>query len=334
MKAIVFEEYGDADVLRYEEVATPSIGDDEVLVRVRAASINPYDWHFMTGLPYLGRVQQGGLRRPANHRLGADLAGVVASVGSHVTAFRAGDEVFGEVGGEMPGQPRLELGSCAEYVRVGEYGLVGKPANVSFEEAAAAPLAAVTALQGLRDYGRVKPGDKVLINGASGGVGTYAVQIAKAFAAEVTGVCSAKNVELVRSLGADHVYDYTTEDFTTSGRRYDVVLDNVGNRSLADCRRVLAPTGTYIASFGRPENRWVGPLLQIAKTLIAARFTKQELVLLSQDRKPTDLQVLADLMAEGKVTSVIDRSFPLPEVPAAMRHLSDGHVAGKVVITV
>ncbi len=240
MKAIVYDKYGSPDVLQLQEIDKPVVNDDDVLVRVRAASVNPYDWHFLTGLPYIGRISFG-LFKPNVDGLGADLAGQVEAVGNNVTQFRPGDEVFGEVDGEAPGKPMLELGSFAEYVCVSEDSVVLKPADLTFEQAAAVPMAGLTALLGLRDKGRIEPGQKVLINGASGGVGTFAVQIARSFGAEVTGVCSTRNVDMVRSIGADHVIDYTREDFTRGGQRYDLMLDNVGNRSLSECRCVLNP---------------------------------------------------------------------------------------------
>ncbi len=248
MKAIVLCDYGPPDVLKLEDVEKPVPADDQVLVRVRAASVNPLDWHRMRGTPYVGRAEMG-LRKPKNTGLGVDFAGTVESVGRNVTRFRPGDEVFGG-----------RTGAFGQYVTVRQdRAVVPKPANLTFEQAAAVPVAAITALQGLRDVGRLQPGQKVLINGASGGVGTFAVQIAKALGADVTGVCSTRNVELVRSIGADRVVDYTREDFTKSGERYDLILDNVGNHSLSECRRALNPKGRYVM-VGGPPGRWINPL--------------------------------------------------------------------------
>src|SRR5712691_2830069 len=251
MKAIVYRTYGSPNVLHLEETATPTPTDDQVLIRVRAASVNPYDWHFMRGKPYIMRMMIGGLRKPKDTRLGVDFAGTVEAVGKNVTRFKPGDEVFGG-----------RTGAFAEYVCVRESRAVAlKPANVTFEQAASVPIAGITALQGVRDKGKVQPGQKVLIYGASGGVGTFAVQIAKSMGADVTGVCSTKNLDMVRSLGADHVIDYTKEDFTKGDQRYDVILDNVANHSLSECRRVLNPDGKYvlIGGGGVNEGRWLGP---------------------------------------------------------------------------
>jgi len=249
MKAVVYERFGSPDVLQLREVETPALTDDGVLVRVRASSVNPYDWHFMTGTPLLVRLG-AGLRKPKNGRLGVDFAGTVEAVGQDVAQVKPGDEVFG-----------TSNGAFAEYVCVPEArNVVPKPANVTFEQAAAVPVAGVTALQALRDKGRLQAGQKVLINGASGGVGTFAVQIAKSFGAEVTGVCSTRNVDTVRSIGADNVVDYTQEDFTVDGRRYDLMLDIAGNRSWSECKRVLTDTATLVVVGGRKTNRWIGPL--------------------------------------------------------------------------
>ncbi len=333
MKAIVYHKYGSPDVLEFQEVDKPVVHDDDVLVRIRAASVNPYDWHFLTGRPYIARVQFG-LLKPAVNRLGADLAGEVETVGKNVTQFRPGDEVYGEVNGEVPGQPMLELGSFAEYVCVAEGSVVRKPANLTFEQAAAVPLAGLTALRGLRDWGQIESGQKVLINGASGGVGTFAVQIAKSFGAEVTGVCSTTNVDMVRSIGADHVVDYTREDFTRGGQRYDLMFDNVGNRSLSDCRRILDPEAVYLSSFGQPDNRWLGPFARLLMTFALSPIVSQKMVVLKVKRTKKDLLVLKELIEAGEVTPVIDRTYPLREVPEAIRYLGKGHARGKVVITV
>jgi NADPH:quinone reductase-like Zn-dependent oxidoreductase len=333
MKAITFDDYGSPDVLLLQEIDQPVVNDDDVLVRIRAASVNPYDWHFLTGRPYLARMQFG-LLKPKVNRLGADLSGQVEAVGKNVTRFRPGDDVYGEVDGEVPGKPMLELGSFAEYVCVSEDSVVLKPANLTFEQAAAVPMAGLTALQCLRDQGRIEPGQKVLINGASGGVGTFAVQIAKSFDAEVTGVCSTRNVDMVRSIGADQVVDYTREDFTRGGHRYDLVLDNVGNRSLSECRRVLNPRGVYFSSFGAPENRWLGPIAQLLTMLLMSPFVSQKMVSLTVKRTNQVLLDLKELIEAGRVTPVIDRTYPLSETPEAIRYLEEGHARGKVVITV
>ncbi|NOQ84101.1 MAG: zinc-binding dehydrogenase [Myxococcales bacterium] len=323
MKAIVYEKYGTPDVLRLDEVDKPVAGDDDVLVRIRAASLNPYDWHFLTGLPYVGRLSMGVLR-PKCSRLGADLAGEVEAVGKNVTRFRPGDEVFGEI----------TSGAFAEYAIVPEDSLAPKPTALTFQQAAAIPMVGFTALQGLRDLGRIGRGKTVLINGASGGVGTFAVQIAKSFGAEVTGACSAKNVELVLSLGADHVVDYTKQDFTRGGQRYDLMLDLIGNRSLSECRRALTPKGVYVSCFGLPDRKWLGPMLRLLAMVVLSPFVSQDLV--TWVAKPTkeDLLELKELIEAQKVTPVIDRTYGLSEVPDAIRYLERGHARGKVVISV
>ena len=320
MRAAIYCDYGPPSVVRLETVEKPVPADSQVLVRVRAAGVNPLDWHYMRGTPYLARFGMG-LRKPKVIRLGADFAGTVESVGRAVTRFRPGDEVFG-----------IRTGSFAEYVAVWEESVVARPRNVSFEEAAAVPVAALTALQALRDQGKVQRGQKVLINGASGGVGTFAVQIAKALGAEVTGVCSTRNVELVRSIGADHVVDYTKEDFTASEARYDVIIDNVGNHALSDLRRVLAPAGTYVM-VGGPSGRWLDPLPRVAALVVTSRFVDQDLrFFISQPNRP-DLETLRDLIEAGQVRPVIDRRYPLSEVAAAIEYLETGRARGKVVIT-
>lgn len=324
MKAIVYCDYGLADVLTLREIEKPTPADDQLLVRVRAASINPLDWHYMRGTPYLMRMGTG-LRKPKVTRLGVDYAGTVEAVGKSVTRFKPGDEVFG-----------VRSGALAQYVCVGaDRAVVPKPASITFEQAAAVPVAAITALQGLRDKGHVQPGQKVLINGASGGVGTFAVQIAKALGARVTGVCSTRNLEMVRSLGADDVIDYTKEDFATRPERFDVILDNVGTRPLLDFKRVLAPKGTYvmIGGGGPNEGRWVGPMARPVRALLLSPFVGQKFVMLLADVTPQDLTVLSEMMQSGKVTPVIDRRYPLSEVPAAIRYLEEGHARGKVIIT-
>jgi NADPH:quinone reductase-like Zn-dependent oxidoreductase len=321
MKAIVQHRYGAPDVLEFQEVAPPAIAADQALVRVRAASVNPYDWHYVTGTPYLVRPS-AGLFRPKSPTPGADLAGQVEAVGADVTGLQPGDEVFG-----------LGHGSFAEYVSVRADKLVRKPAEVTFEQAAAVPMAALTALQGLRDRGRIRSGQQVLINGASGGVGTFAVQLAKSFGAEVTGVCSPRNVAATRALGADHVLDYTREDFTGSGQRYDLILDVAGNRSIADRRRALRPTGTLVLVGGPKDNQWFGPAGSLVRLLLAGRFSRQTMVGMLTRNSPEDLAELAELLGAGKVTPVIERAYSLPDVPAALRHVGAGHARGKIVIT-
>ena len=322
MQAITYHQYGPPDVLELETVDLPALGDDEVLVRVRAASVNPRDWHYLRGLPYIMRPI--GLRIPKDGGLGSDIAGQVEAVGRAVTRFRPGDEVYAFV----------LAGGFAEYARVPENVLGPKPANLSFEEAAAVPLAALTALQGLRDHGRVQPGQRVLVVGASGGVGTFAVQLAKLSGAEVTGVCSTRNLELVRSLGADHVIDYTREDFAGNGRRYDLVFQLAGTRSPAAIRHALTPKGRLILSSGESSGRWVGPMDRIVKAAALSPFVPQTLAPFEAKQSRDDLQVLKDLIEAGKLTPVIDRTYPLRETPEALRYLEKGHARGKVVITV
>jgi NADPH:quinone reductase-like Zn-dependent oxidoreductase len=326
MKAIRYYRYGPPEVLRLEDAATPAVGDDDVLIRVMAASVNPLDWHFMRGLPYLIRPTSG-LLRPKESGLGADLAGRVEAVGQRVTTFAPGDEVFGSrLGG---------LGTLAEYVSVRHDAVVlPKPANMTFEQAASVPIAAFTALQALRDHGGVRPGHKVLVNGASGGVGTFAVQIARALGAEVTGVCSTANLELVASIGASQVIDYTREDFTRTGRRYDLLIDIAGNRPLGACRRVLTPRGVLVGVGGPNQGRWLGPMTRLAKALVLSPVVSQKLTFFLAKPNPDDLAVVRDLLLAGKVTPVIDRTYSLGEAPEAIRYLEQGHARGKVVITV
>jgi NADPH:quinone reductase-like Zn-dependent oxidoreductase len=323
MKAITYHRYGSPDVLEFQEIDTPVVKDDDVLIRVRAATANPRDWHFMRGLPYVIRPQFG-LRRPRNPLLGSDVAGQVEAVGTNVTRFRPGDEVYADV----------VTGGFAEYTSVPEDVVAPKPANLTFEQAAAVPLAALTALQGLRDRGRTQPGQKVLIIGAGGGVGTFAVQIAKWLGAEVTSVCSTGKVDLVRSLGSDHVIDYTREDFVQSGQRYDLVLQLAGTRSPSDCRRALTPTGTLLLSSGESSGRWVGPIGRIVKAVLLSPFVRQRLVPFEAKRSVEDLRLMKELIEAGTVTPVIDRTFSLSDVPAAMRYLEAGHARGKIVVTV
>lgn len=324
MKAIVYHEFGSPDVLRLEEVDKPVPLDNQLLIKVHAVSVNPLDWHYMEGTPYLGRLPEFGLLKPKSERLGVDYAGTVEAVGKNVTEYKAGDEVFGN-----------RFGAFAEYLVASDKGLALKPASLSFEQAASLPVAGLTALQGLRDYGKVQSGQKVLINGASGGVGTFAVQIAKSFGAEVTGVCSGRNVELVRSLGADHVIDYTKEDFTKRAERYDVILDNVGNQSLSRFRHVLTPTGKYvvIGGGGVNDSRWTGPLAGAVRMLVLKPFVTQELRMMLAEINRKDLTALADLVQTGKMKPVIDKTYPFSHLPEAMRYLEEGHARGKVVLT-
>ena len=323
IKAIVYCDYGTAEVLRLEDIEKPTPADDEILVRIRAAAVNPLDWHTMRGTPYIMRIGSG-LRKPKVTRLGVDYAGTVEAVGRNVTQFKPGDDVFGG-----------RTGALAEYVSArADRAVVLKPANLTFEQAASVPVAAITALQGLRDKGKIQPGQKVLINGASGGVGTFAVQIAKTFGADVTGVCSTRNVEMVRSLGADQVIDYTREDYTRSEQRYDVILDNVGNRALLDNRRILNPDGKYvlIGGGGPDDGRWIGPFVKPIAALVLSPFVSQDMGMMLADLNKSDLTFLSDLMQEGKVTPVIDRRYRLSEAPEAIRYLEEGRARGKVVI--
>jgi NADPH:quinone reductase-like Zn-dependent oxidoreductase len=322
MKAIAYHRYGPPEVLGLEEVDEPVVQDDDVLVRVRAASVNPRDWHFLRGLPYV--VRPVGLRRPKSGVLGSDIAGQVEAVGKAVTRFRPGDEVFAFV----------LSGAFAEHAAVPEAVLGPKPATLTFEQAATVPLAALTALQGLRDHGRVRPGQKVLILGASGGVGAFAVQLAKSFGAEVTGVSSTRNLELVRSLGADHVIDYTREDFTRSGQTYDLIFQLAGTRSPSDLRRALTPKGTLVLSSGESDGRWIGPLGRVIKAAVLSPFLRQRLVTFEAKQSKDDLRVLKELVESGKLVPVIDRTYPLIETSEAIRYLETGHARGKVVITV
>ena len=321
MKAIIYTEYGSPEVLRLADVAKPVPKDDEVLLRIRAASVNPLDWHLMRGTPYLVRMV-GGLSKPKATHFGVDVAGCVDAVGNRVSRFKPGDAVFGAC-----------KGAFAEFACVAEAGVALKPDNVTFEQAGAVAIAALTALQGLRDKGHLQPGQRVLINGAAGGVGTFAVQIAKAFGADVTGVCSSVNVDMVRRIGADRVIDYTREDFTRPAQPYDLLLDMIGNRSLSDCRRTLTPTGTLVVAGGPDNGRWLGPIAEILKVVVVSRFVSQTMLPFLARLNQADLIVLQGLLASGKVTPVIDRSYPLREVPAAIRYLEQGHARGKVVIS-
>src|SRR5215471_15477888 len=327
IKAIVYCDYGVAN-LKLEDVEKPVPNDDQILVRVHAASVNPYDWHFVEGTPYVMRAIGGvGLRKPKDTRLGVDFAGTVEAVGKNVTEFKPGDEVFGGRGGAF-----------AQYVCPRATRAVAlKPPSVTFEDAAAVNIAGITALQAVRDKGKVQPGQKVLINGASGGVGTFAVQIAKSLGADVTGVCSTRNVDLVKSLGADHVIDYTKEDFTKSAERYDVMLDNVGNRSLSECRQVLTPNGKYvlIGGGGANEQGFLGGLGKALWAMVFSKFVNQQMGMMMAAPSQKDLTLLADMMQSGKVKPVIDRTYKsLGEIPDAIRYLEEGHARGKVIITV
>jgi len=323
VNAIVQDRYGPpGEVLTLREVEPPSVTDDQVLLRVRAAAIHPGDWMVVTGRPYLVRPMFG-MPAPKKRTPGFDVAGVVEAVGAGVADLQPGDEVFGQCGG-----------SCAEYVAVSPERLTLKPENLSFREAAACPVSGDAALRALRDAGRVQPGRRVLINGASGGVGTFAVQIAKSMGAEVTGVCSTRNVELVRSLGADHVVDYTRDDFTRGDRRYDFILDNVGNRSMAACRRVVAPGGRFVPNNGTSGGRWIGTLGRTLGALVlSALLPRQGRPFVALGAR-ADLLVLKRLLESGQVIPVIDRAYPLAEVPDAFRYLEEGHARGKVVIEV
>ncbi|HKE92763.1 MAG TPA: NAD(P)-dependent alcohol dehydrogenase [Povalibacter sp.] len=323
MKAIVQRCYGPPQALAYEDIEKPTVADDEVLIRVRAASVNPLDWHVVRGIPYIMRMG-AGFGAPDISRVGVDFAGTVEAVGRNVTKFKPGDEVFGG-----------KRGAFAEYVSVREdRPMVLKPANATFEQAAAVPIAAITALQALRDQGHVQPGQKVLINGASGGVGTFAVQIAKSMGAEVTGVCSTRNVDMVRSLGADHVIDYTREDFTRGAEHYDVIVDNVGSHALRDYVHVLNPAGTFVIVGGPSEGRWIGAMSGPLKAYVLSPFVSQKLVFFIADMNPADLAILSELMRSGKVTPVIDRTYKLSEVAAAIEYVEKGHARGKVIVDV
>jgi NADPH:quinone reductase-like Zn-dependent oxidoreductase len=322
MQAIVQDRYGPPDVLELREIDEPRVGDGDVLVRVRAASVNPADWYAVTGTPWVMRPT-AGLRKPRTNRPGLDLAGVVAAVGGDVTGFKPGDEVFG-----------TGTGTLAEYVAVAEDALVAKPAKLSFEEAAAVPVAALTALQGLRDKGRVQPGHQVLINGASGGVGTFAVQLAKALGAEVTAVCSTRNVDAARSLGADRVVDYTREDFTRADGRYDLLLDVAGSRPWSACRRVLKPRAVLVLVGAPKGSRLLGPLGHFAKVSLASLRASQKVVFFISRSTPEDLRTLRELLEAGTVTPVVERTYALRDAAHAFRYLGEGHARGKLVVTV
>jgi NADPH:quinone reductase-like Zn-dependent oxidoreductase len=321
MKAVVFHRYGPPEQLELKEIDTPAVDDDGVLVRVRAAGLNALDWRVMRGSPYVGRLIGMGFRRPNTSIPGVDLAGDVVAVGKNVTEFKPGNEVIGHRGS-----------SCAEYVLGKERHFVPKPARLTFEQAAAVPVACLTALQGLRDVGRLQPGQRVLINGASGGVGTFTVQVGKALGADVTAVCSTRSVDMVRSIGADHVIDRTKEDFTRSGQRYDVIFDVAGDRSLRDCRRVLGRDGT-LAIAGGSYGRWFGPVTRMLQAVVLRRFVSQRLVPFMAKGGKDDLLVLKELIEAGKLTPVVDRTYPLSETAQAIRYLEERRAQGKVIIT-
>jgi NADPH:quinone reductase-like Zn-dependent oxidoreductase len=321
MKAIMYHEYGGPEVLRLEDTTKPEPKDDQVLVHVRAAALNPYDMHFLHGTPYFMRLI-AGLRKPKFTGIGVDFSGVVEVVGKNVSGFKLGDAVMG--GGR---------GALAEYLIVTEQGLVKKPGNISFEQAGAVNIAAKTALQALRDAGKLQPGQKVLINGASGGVGTFAVQIAKHLGGEVTGVSSGRNTELVRSLGADHIIDYSQHDYAQGGTRYDLIIDNVGSHSLSANRRVLTTNGRYVM-VGAPKGKWIKPMDRAIAAMMYSKFVHQEMGMMMARASRDDLAFLAELMEQGKMTPVIDRTYTLSEAAEAMRHLETGRARGKIVIQV
>ena len=324
MQAVVQDTYGAADVLEIRDIDKPAVGDDELLVRVHAAGVDPGVWHLMTGLPYLVRVMGYGLRTPKVRVRGRDVAGRVEAVGTNVTRFHPGEEVFG-----------IGEGSFAEYVRARADKLASKPANLTFEQAAAVPISGLTALQGLRDKGKVRPGQKVLVIGAAGGVGLFAVQLAKAFGAEVTGVCSTTKLDLVRSIGADHVIDYTRDDIADGARHWDLIVDTGGRRSLSQLRRALTHRGTLVIVGGEGGGRWLGGFdRQILRAPILSPLVSQTLRPLTSKERSEDLVVLKELIEAGKLTPVIDRTYPLGEAPEAIRHLEAGHARGKIVIRV
>ncbi|MFT6517966.1 MAG: NADPH:quinone reductase-like Zn-dependent oxidoreductase [Candidatus Azotimanducaceae bacterium] len=320
MHAVLARCYGPPDTLNYAKVTKPSPSSDEILVKVQAASVNPLDWHEMRGAPYILRLMRG-LGAPTDPRMGVDFAGTVEAVGKDVTRFEPGDEVFGGAGGAF-----------AEYLTIRENrAVVHKPANMSFEQAATVPIAALTALQALRDKGQLQSGQKVLINGASGGVGTFAVQIAKSMGAEVTGVCSTRNVDMVRSIGADYVFDYKQEDYTESGQRYDLIVDMVGNHSPLANLEVLTPNGALVMVGGQSGN-WLGPLLGMLNATLLQPFVDQKMISFIAILKADDLTVLADLMLAGKMTPVIDQRYSLSDIPAAIAYSEEGHVRGKIAV--
>ena len=322
MKAIVNYEYGTPDILKLEEVEKPAPKDNEVLIKVQAASLNVGEWYFLTGKPFVVRLDPGGLRKPNINILGGDVAGRVEAVGKDVKQFQTGDEVFGDISNSG-------MGAFAEYVSAPEDVLALKPDNLSFEEAAAVPSAAVTALQGIRDSGGIQPGQKVLINGASGGVGTYAVQIAKHFGAEVTAVCSTGKIDMVRSIGADHIIDYTEEDFSQNGQRYDLIIGVNGYHSLSDYKRALTPEGTYVCIGGTMRQLFESMLLGPLRSKKGGKKIKN---MGSVKINQKDLLVMKELLEAGQVVPVVDRSYPLSETAEAFRYLGEGHARGKIVI--
>lgn len=322
MKAVTHCEYGGPEVLVLGDVEKPTPGDDELLVKVHAAAVNPLDWHYMRGTPYVVRVG-GGLRFPQDGRMGVDFAGIVEAVGKNVEKFQPGDEVFGGRNGAM-----------AEYVVVGaDRGVVHKPSNISFEQAAGVPIAALTALQAIRDKGDIQAGQSVLINGASGGVGTFAVQIAKAYGAEVTGVSSTRNQQLVKSLGADFSIDYTRENYTLGDQRYDVILDCVGNHSLLDQRQVLKPGGKIVLIGGPTDGNWIGAFVAPISALVLSPFYDEEFVNLLAQTNAEDLATLGEMIQTSQITTVIDRKYPLSEASQAIAYIEQGHARGKVILT-
>ena len=337
MKAIVQDKYGSPnEVLHLREIERPAVGDDEVLVRVRAASVHPDVWHVLTGLPYVLRMMGAGLRKPKKPVPGTDVAGLVESVGKNVTRFQPGDEVFGET---IRGHQWTNGGAYAEYATAPEYALALKPANVTFEQAAAVPTSAIIALPALRGEGKIQAGQKVLVNGAGGGVGSVAVQLAKAFGANVTGVDNTAKLDMVRSIGADQVIDYTQEDFTRRAERYDLIFDIPGNHSLSDCKRALTAGGTYVLighdNYGNGMRRWVGLLPRMFKLMALSPFVRQlPDVRISMPGKTESMALLKELLESGKLTPHIDKTYPLSEVPEAIRYLQGGHAKGKVIITV
>ena len=322
MLALSRDRYGTADVLESRTVGTPTVADHQVLIRVHASSVNPYDWHTLTGTPYVARLQ-GGLRAPKNAQLGSDVSGIIVAMGADVTGFEIGDEV---------------LGACpsayAEYALARQDLVVHKPANVTFEDAAAIPLASTTALQGLRDKGHIAARQKVLINGASGGIGTQAIQIAKSYGAVVTGVCSTRNVDMVRSVGADHVIDYTETDYARTGEQYDMILDTVGNRSMRDNRRALVNEGRYVMVGVPKKGNWIAPLLYPLRALVLSLLSSQTMTPMLANYTQDDLLILAGLLESGALKPVIDQRFPLGETAAALQRQADGHARGKTIITV
>ena len=323
MKAIVQDKYGSADVLELRDVEKPQPGDDELLIRVHAAGVDPGVWHLMTGLPYLVRVMGFGLREPKIRVRGTDVAGTVEAAGRNVIQLKEGDSVYGTC-----------EGSFAEYACARAEHLAPKPSNLNFEQAAAVPVSGMTALNGLRNAGKIQPGQKVLIIGAAGGVGAYAVQLAKAFGAAVTGVCSTSKVELVRAIGADEVIDYTREGFTDGTRQFDLILDTAGRRPLSQLRRALTPQGTLVIVGGEGGDRWLGGFQRQIFAPLRSRFSEQKLLGLISKERHQDLMTLKDLIEAGNFTPVIDRTYPLSEAAQAIRYLEQGHARGKVVITV